>query len=71
MNVPAIAVATGVAIVGLAVVAGNFFASAQAERRQLRSDLPNPHWRAEAAIDLFSGLVLAFAAVVIIAAVLH
>lgn len=60
-----------VGVVGLVAVALNFHASAQAERRHLRSYTPNPHWQSEAAIDLIAGVVIAIAAVIVIASLLH
>jgi hypothetical protein len=57
--------------IGLIVVCLNFYAAAQAERRHLRSCIPNPHWQAEAAIDLVVGVVVAVAAAVLIAVLLR
>jgi hypothetical protein len=66
-----VAIAVGVAAVGLAAVGLNFYTSAQAERRHLQSYTSHPHWQAEAAIDLVAGIVIAIAAVMIIASLLH
>lgn len=57
--------------VGVIAVALNFYASAQAERRHLRSYTPNPHWQSEAAIDLIAGIVIAVAAVIVLASLVH
>ena len=64
-------VALLVAAIGLCAVGLNFYTSAQAERRHLHSYIPNPHWQSEAAIDLVAGIVIAVAAVIVIASVLH
>jgi uncharacterized membrane protein YidH (DUF202 family) len=60
-----------VAVAGLMAVALNFYTSAQAERRHLRSYTPHPHWQSEVAIDLVAGVVIAIAAVIVIASLLH
>ena len=64
-------IAVGVAVLGLIAVGLNFYTSAQAERRHLRSYVPNPHWQSETAIDLVAGIAIAVAAVIVIASVLH
>ncbi|MGH7485396.1 MAG: hypothetical protein ACREMY_07290 [bacterium] len=64
-------VAVAVGVIGLIAVALNFYAAAQAERRHLHSSTPNPHWQSEAAVDLVAGVVVAVAAVVVIASLLH
>lgn len=68
---PLFILATLVGAVGFIVAALNLFASAQAERRQLRSYSPNPHWQSEAVIDFIAGVVIAVAAVILIASLLH
>lgn len=60
-----------VGVLGLVAVGLNFYTSAQAERRHLRSFIPNPHWQSEAAIDLVAGIAIAVAAVIVIASLLH
>ncbi len=71
LNIVAIALAVLVGLIGLLVAALNFYASAQAERHHLRSYIPNPHWQAEAGIDLISGIVLAVAGAILVAALLR
>ena len=70
MSPLAAALAAVVAVLGIAVAA-NFYASVQAERRQLHVEVPNPHWRMEAAVDFIAGGVLAMAAVVLLAVLLR
>jgi uncharacterized membrane protein YidH (DUF202 family) len=60
-----------VAVVGLMAVALNFYTCAQAERRHLRFYTPHQHWQSEVAIDLVAGVVIAIAAVIVIASLLH
>jgi hypothetical protein len=52
-------------------VAANFYASVQAQRRQLHAEVHDPHWRMEAAVDFIAGGVLAMAAVVLLAVLLR
>jgi len=66
-----IVIAAAVAVVGLVAVGFNFYTSAQAGRHHLHSYTSHPHWQAEAAIDLVAGIVIAIAAVMIIASLLH
>jgi uncharacterized membrane protein YidH (DUF202 family) len=67
----AVTLAVVAGAVGLVVVALNFYVAAQAERRHVGSEIPHPHWEAEVAIDVITGVVLAVAAVVLIAALLR
>ncbi len=71
MTIGAIALAVLAGLIGLLVAGLNFYASARAERHHLRSYVANPHWQAEAGIDLISGVVLAVAAVILVAALLR
>ena len=70
MSPLAAALAAVVAGLGIAVAA-NFYASVQAERRQLHAEVHDPHWRMEAAVDFIAGGVLAMAAVVLLAVLLR